>query len=82
MTTPTFDFGYATLEQIAKSIKEAPVEGVEEHTPEYLAAAYVVQAQEETGYDLCEDSAVVHFEVLEEAGAQFDKVDALKLILH
>lgn len=80
MSTPTFDFGYKSLEEVAERITNAKDIGLEEHNPEYLAAAYAVNAQEEAGFELCEDSAMEHFEVLRVAGAEFDVIDALSLL--
>lgn len=80
MDLPTFDFGYQTLDQIVQRINEANDIGLEEHTPDYLAAAYAVQAQEEAGFALCEDSAMEHFEYLRVAGAEFDVINALSLL--
>lgn len=80
MGTPSFDFGYKTLGQIVERINSANGIGLDEHTPEYLAAAYVAQAQEEAGYELCEDSAMEHFEVLRVSGAEFDVINALSLL--
>lgn len=81
MSKIIIDFGYATLSQIAERINEAPVQGFESHTPEYIAAAYAIQAQSEAGYEICENSADVHFDVLEKAGAKFNRIDALWLAL-
>ncbi|MGX9458520.1 hypothetical protein ACWU37_16460 [Photobacterium damselae subsp. damselae] len=81
----TYNFEYKTLEQIADEITETfengPTFGFEKHTAEYIAAAYAVQAQFEQGNEICEDSADVHFDVLEEAGARFDRSEALDLAL-
>lgn len=71
MELPTYDFGYATLDQVVEKINNAPVQGFEEHTAEYLAAAYANQAQEDAGYELDEAAAIEHFDVLRVAGAEW-----------
>lgn len=76
-----YDFGYKTLDQIADFINNSPVRGFKSHTPEWLAAAYAIGAQFEQGHEICEDSAGVHFDALEEAGAKFERSEALKLAL-
>ncbi|BCL74201.1 hypothetical protein VIBNIFTn2_1110008 [Vibrio nigripulchritudo FTn2] len=80
MGRPTFDFGYKTLEEVAERITNASGAGQEEHTPEYLAAAYAVQSQSESGCEVCEGSAMEHFDTLRVAGAEFDVIDALRLL--
>lgn len=66
-----YDFGYITTEQLVERINGAPVFGFDDHTPEFLAAAYAAD-----GYSPSEqfynDSVRYDLEQLQLAGAEFD----------
>ncbi|HIF9321687.1 TPA: hypothetical protein ACX6QP_002184 [Photobacterium damselae] len=81
----TCNFEYKTLEQIADEItdtaKNGATVGFERHTAEYIAAAYALDAITEVDAPIDEDNINAHLEVLKEAGAIFDQIDALNLAL-
>lgn len=76
MSKPSYDFGYSSLESVVETINNAPVQGFEEHTPEYLAAAYAVDACSD---EVTEANIEAHLDVLSEAGAEFSLFEAIKL---
>lgn len=78
---PSYDFGYKTLEQVVEQINNSPVQGFEDHTPEFLAAAYACDAQEESGYEITQDAIEAHLDILSENGAEFDYQEAVKVAL-
>lgn len=78
---PSYDFGYKTLEQVVEQINNSPVQGFEDHTPEFLAAAYACDAQKESGYEITQDAIEAHLDILSENGAEFDYQEAVKVAL-
>ena len=75
------DFNNKTLEQVVEYINESPAQGFEGNTPEFLAAAYAVEAQEESGYEMSKEAVDAHFDVLVEHGAEFDTDKAQRIAL-
>ena len=80
MNKISFDFGAQScysIEQVAAYINNSSdLQGFEQNTPEFLAAAYASGACE---YDSIEE-AEAHLDFLAEAGAQFDAQKALDLL--
>lgn len=75
------NFNGKTLVQVVELINESPVQGFEEHTPEFLAAAYAVDAQSESGYEMSQEAVEAHLNVLVENGAEFDYQNAVNRAL-
>ncbi|HHR6165210.1 TPA: hypothetical protein ACS8GQ_000004 [Providencia alcalifaciens] len=79
MTKPTYDFNkFQDLSQAVQRINDGAVQGFDDYTSEYLAAAYALESAKETGYD---DNASVEatLDFLVENGALFNFAEALTL---
>lgn len=76
---PNYDFNsLGSIERAAQRVNDGPVQGFEHLTPEYLAAAYALQASQlEASDPLWQADLEVHLEFLIEAGAQFDWDEAI-----
>lgn len=76
----SYDFGHTDLAGVVKRINDGPVQGFDYLTPEYLAAAYAVDAAiEATGEDKPSvDDLFYHLQVLTDNGARFIESEALQ----
>lgn len=76
MSKPSYDFNqFSSIESVAEFINNSPVQGFEDHTPEYLAAAYAIFSSECGEIEEAES----HLNFLSEAGAEFVFSEALRL---
>ena len=79
MKKVSFDFGALSchsIEQIAQYINNSPLQGFEQNTPEFLAAAYASESCESDSIE----EAEAHLDFLAAAGAEFDATKALALL--
>lgn len=68
MSKPSYDFNqFSSIESVAEFINNSPIQGFDDHTPEYLAAAYAIDASETDS----SDELAAHLDCLVDAGAEF-----------
>lgn len=73
----SFAYGYKfhSLESIVAEINDSKDCTV--HTPEFMSASYAFTAQEEAGYPQEEEAWDAYLEDLSDAGAEFDRSEAI-----
>lgn len=63
---------YKTVNDVIEAINNAPIQGFEHHTPEFIAAEYAKNAAKEAGYGCDKAELEAHLNVIADADFNFD----------